>query len=169
MTGQTNQYSANSGTSGAVSSPSTDAQSHSQPSNLLRPGPPLHAESYQDDDQDMQDSSQSDPPSPRQMLRQTTPDRPKPSGGRLLAPSPFTSPVKSFSRATAIKERIPPKFLGADDDVDDHEMGGIREEDEGASSSDNNATEKKTKNTTDGGHVKNKVKVRASSHPVVGF
>ena len=170
MAGRTNQYSANtslaSGTSGAVSSPSTDTLSQSHPTNSLRPGPPPHADSYQDED--MQASSQSEPPSPRQLLRETTPDRPRPSGARLLAPSPFASPVKSFSRATAVKDRMPPKFLGSND-ADDHEMQEIREEDENASSSDDSATGRKTKKKpTDGGHVKNKVKVSIFSGLAIG-
>lgn len=101
--------------------------------------------------------------------REVTPEGKQSYTDRLLVPSIFQSPVKSFSRATKPpKERKAPRFLG--DDSDDLELanppGQIdqpekkKAEDLDEWMTDGSSDGKKHKGKGDGQALKPKVKVR---------
>lgn len=126
------QYSADtsiySGTTGAASSPPT-APPNGPPTvsnhalkDSRRPGPPAHADSFLSEDEESGASSELDLPilrRARDNARASTPEAQKSNESRLLKPSPFRSPVKSFSGATSsLHARRSHKYLGADSDDD---------------------------------------------------
>lgn len=101
--------------------------------------------------------------------REVTPEGKQSYTDRLLVPSIFQSPVKSFSRATKPpKERKAPRFLG--DDSDDLELANLpgqndQPEKTGAEDldqwmSDGSSDGKKRKGKGDDRGAKPKVKVR---------
>ncbi|KAG8835230.1 hypothetical protein FRC17_004792 [Serendipita sp. 399] len=128
------QYSANtsinSGTTGAASSPAwpSPQKAPARKSEISRPGPPPHQDSFLSDEQGSMRSSTDEESSGRipalSLPREKTPEAQKTIAARIMTPSSFVSPVKSFSNATASnKPRRPHKFLGADsEDEEDAQM-----------------------------------------------
>ncbi|KAG8853606.1 hypothetical protein FRC20_001189, partial [Serendipita sp. 405] len=124
------QYSANtsinSGTTGAASSPAWPSPQKAAARQLgaSRPGPPPHQDSFLSDEQQSLRTSSDEESSgglPALSLpREETPEAQKTIAARIMTPSSFASPVKSFSSATAsAKPKRPYKFLGANSDEEE--------------------------------------------------